>query len=312
MAAIARLLSSSYSSASIFFHNDSISSSCTFSRPLTSKTRVSSLKFQANDQTFCLVKDRDNLDFKRMETGEKIQEIHSIEEYDNDLQFSQEKLVIAHFSASHYKYNFKIQRFMEEQCAVSNEVKFLCVMANESEKTRLLCRRENIERIPYFVFYKKMEKIHEEAGFQPEKLVGDVLYYADDPFSPVVQLQSREDLEKLIKVHNLDHKMIVLNVGKRQCLPCVKIYRSVLKLASQMDGRVVFARMNADENDSCMQMLREMDVHRVPAFLFLKNGECCGSYVGSCPSTLIREIVKRQTDDTASAFQKQTTLLTAF
>ncbi|KAK4437602.1 Thioredoxin-like protein CDSP32, chloroplastic [Sesamum alatum] len=121
-----------------------------------------------------------------------------------------------------------------------------------------------------------MEKIHEEEGFQPEKLVSNILYYGDDPFSHVVQLQSGEDLEKLIKVHRIDHKLIVVNVGMTQCIPCVKIYPSVLKLASQMAGRVVFARMNADENDSCMQMLREMDVSRVPAFLFLKNGELCG------------------------------------
>ncbi|KAL0365700.1 UNVERIFIED_CONTAM: Thioredoxin-like protein CDSP32, chloroplastic [Sesamum angustifolium] len=235
MPAIARLLSSSYSSASTFFHNDSYSiSSQTFSRPLNSKTRASSLKLQPKDQGFWLVKDRDNLEFEKMETGEKIQEIHCTSEYDKGLQLSQEKL----------------------------------------RKSGNYAGEKNIEKIPYFVFYKKMENIHEEEGFQPQKLVSNILYYGHDAFSPVVQLQSGEDLEKLIKIHKIDHKLIVVNVGMRQCIPCVKIYPSVLKLASQMADRVVFARMNADENDSCMKMLREIDVSRVPAFLFLKNGSC--------------------------------------
>ncbi|KAL2254909.1 thioredoxin-like protein CDSP32, chloroplastic [Sesamum indicum] len=311
MATIARLLSSSYSSAFTFFHNDSYSiSSQTFSRPLNSKTRASSLKLQPNDQGFWLVKDRDNLDFAKTETGEKILEIHCTSEYDKGLQLSQEKLVIAHFSARHYKYNLIIQRFMEERCRISSDVNFLHVMANDTEKIRQLCRRENIEKIPYFVFYKKMENIHEEEGFQPKKLVSNILYYGHDAFSPVVQLQSGEDLEKLIKVHKIDHKLIVVNVGMRRCIPCVKIYPSVLKLASQMADRVVFARMNADENNSCMKMLREIGVSRVPAFLFLKNGELCGRYIGSCASTLIREIMKLRADQTITALQRKHSNLT--
>ncbi|KAK6118691.1 hypothetical protein DH2020_047604 [Rehmannia glutinosa] len=296
MATLARLsLSSSYS-ASIFSQNESISSyNFTYSHPLISiKTRVSSLKLQANDQSSYLVKNKDTLNCS--------------EEYDKEIQFSPEKLVIAHFSATYYKHNSKIQRFMEEQfIRLSNHIKFLYVMANESEKTRQLCRREKIEKIPHFVFYKKTEKIHEVSGFQPEKLVNDVLYYVDDhPFSPVARLRSREDLEKLIEANR--DKLIVLNVGKRKCVPCAKIYPSVLKLASQMGRGAVFARMDADESDSTMQMVREMDVVRVPAFLFFRNGEMCGEYVGSNMSALIRETEKLLAEYKGSDFPKQSTM----
>lgn len=285
---------SSYTCPSIFFHNKSISSSRTFFRtPFVTKTRVlSSLKFQAKDRGFYLVKHSDDLDFEKIKTGEKIQEVHSIDEYDKELQLPTKKLVIAHFSATHYKHTNVIHQFMKEQCRVSNEVMFLHVTADESEKTRQLCSRENIDKIPYFVFYRKTERIHEEAGFQREKLVSNMLYYIDDPFWPVAQLQYMEDLEKLIEIHKLDNKLIVVNVGMRNCVPCVKIYPSVVKLASYMSGRVIFARMNADEDDKCMKMLREMGVFKVPAFLFLKNGELCGRYIGSNMSSLIREIVK--------------------
>ncbi|KAL7156377.1 hypothetical protein ABFS83_02G005300 [Erythranthe nasuta] len=288
--AFATLLCSS--SSYIFIQNKSISSSRTFSRSLVTKatTLSSSVNFQVTV---------DNPGFKFTKNREKIQQIHSIEEYDSELQsVSQEKLVVAHFSATHYKYNILIQQFMKEQRSISNGIKFLHVMANESDKTMQLCRREKIDKIPYFIYYKKAEKIHEEAGFRPEKLLGDILYYVEDPFSQVVQLKRMGDFEKLIKAHKFDNKLIVVNVGKRNCIPCVKIYPSVIELAGQMAGRVIFGRMNVDDGDEvCMKkMLTEIDVYKVPAFLFMRNGEFCGRYIGSCPSTLVREITKLQND----------------
>ncbi|KAL8060144.1 hypothetical protein ABFX02_02G005300 [Erythranthe guttata] len=286
--AFATLLCSS--SSYIFIQNKSISSSRTFSHPLVTKatTLMSSLDIQVKV---------DNPGFKFMDKGEKVQQIHSIEEYDSELQSSSHgKLVVAHFSATHYKYNILMQQFMEEQCSISNDIKFLHVMANESDKTMRLCRREKIDKIPYFLLYKNTERIHEESGFRPEKLLGDILYYVEDPFSQVVQLKRVGDFEKLIKAHKFDNKLIVVNVGKRNCIPCVKIYPSVIELAGQMAGRVIFGRMNVDDGDEmCTKnMLTEIDVYKVPAFLFMRNGEFCGRYIGSCPSTLIREITKLQ------------------
>ena len=45
-----------------------------------------------------------------------------------------------------------------------NDVKFILVMGGESEKTKELCKREKIDKVPHFNFYKSMEKIHEEEG----------------------------------------------------------------------------------------------------------------------------------------------------
>ncbi|KAK8642328.1 hypothetical protein V6N13_011675 [Hibiscus sabdariffa] len=126
-------------------------------------------------------------------------------------------------------------------------------MGDGLDKTRELCQRGKITKVPHFSFYKTMEKIHEEEGVEPDQLMGDALYYSDS-HSGVVQLHSREDVEKLIDDHKLDHKLIVLDVGLKHCGPCVKVYPTVVKLSKQMDS-VVFARMNSDENDSCMQFL---------------------------------------------------------
>ncbi|KAL3621406.1 Thioredoxin-like protein cdsp32, chloroplastic [Castilleja foliolosa] len=289
MATIANSLLYSPRSASIFLHNDSISSPYIFSRPiLSTKTRLSCLKLQANDRF-------------------RIQEIHCSEEYDKGLQISHQKLVIAQFSASHYIHNSKIEQFMEEQCRLSNEIKFLYITANDSEKIKQLCRREKIDKIPYFVFYKKKVKINEVAGFQRKRLVEDILYYKDDHLtSSVVQLKCKDDFEKLIKDRKFDHRIVIINVCKNRCTPCAKIYPSVVKLASQMAGKAMFARMNVDENDWCMEMLRGVtDIRKVPAFLFFGNGELQGTFVGSSMSGLIKELVRLQSEQRDSALRKE-------
>lgn len=174
-----------------------------------------------------------------------------------------------------------------------NDVEFLLVMSDESENTREICKREKVENVPHFNFYKSAEKIHEEEGIGPDQLVGDVLYYGDN-HSGVVQLHSGEDVVQLIEDHKVDSKLIVLDVGLKHCGPCVKVYPTVIKLSRQMSDSVVFARMNGDENESCMQFLRDMEVIQVPTFLFIRDGEIRGRYVGSGKGELIGEILRYQ------------------
>lgn len=223
---------------------------------------------------------------------ERVQKVHSIEEFDEALRVAKNKLVVVEYAASHSLNSSKIYPFMVDLSRTCSDVDFLLVMGDESEKTQELCKREKIDRVPHFSFYKNMEKIHEEEGIGPDQLVGDVLYYGDN-HSAVVQLHSREDVEKLIDEHKIDNKLIVLDVGLKHCGPCVKVYPTVLKLSKQMDA-VVFARMNGDENESCMQFLKDMDVIQVPTFLFIRDGEICGRYVGSGKGELIGEILRYQ------------------
>jgi thiol-disulfide isomerase/thioredoxin len=222
-----------------------------------------------------------------------VQQVHSIEEFDEALRTAKSKLVVVEYAASHSYHSSKIYPFMVDLSRTCSDVEFILVMGDESEKTRELCKREKIDKVPHFSFYKSMEKIHEEEGIGPDVLVGDVLYYGDN-HSSVVQLHSREDVEKLIEENKVDHKLIVLDVGLKHCGPCVKVYPTVIKLSKQMVDSVVFARMNGDENDSCMQFLKDMDVVEVPTFLFIRDGDICGRYVGSGKGELIGEILRYQ------------------
>ncbi|KAL1311957.1 hypothetical protein AAHE18_16G002900 [Arachis hypogaea] len=224
---------------------------------------------------------------------ERVQKVHSIEEFDDALRAAKNRLVVVEYASSDSLESSQIYPFMVDLSRQCNDVEFLLVMGDESDKTRDLCKREKIDKVPHFSFYKSMEKIHEEEGIGPERLVGDVLYYGDS-HSAVVQLHSREDVEKLIEENKEGHKLVVLDVGLKHCGPCVKVYPTVLKLSRQMADSVVFARMNGDENDSCMQFLRDMDVVEVPTFLFIRDGVIRGRYVGSGKGELIGEILRYQ------------------
>ncbi|KAJ7957918.1 Thioredoxin [Quillaja saponaria] len=230
---------------------------------------------------------------KKVDSDERVQKVHSVEEFDEALRSAKNKLVVVEYAASHSFQSSKIYPFMVDLSRSCNDVDFLLVMGDESEKTKELCKREKIDKVPHFSFYKSMEKIHEEEGIGPDQLVGDVLYYGDN-HSAVEQLHCREDVEKLIQDHKVDHKLIVLDVGLKHCGPCVKVYPTVIKLSKQMSDTVVFARMNGDENDSCMEFLKDMSVVEVPTFLFIRDGEICGRYVGSGKGELIGEILRYQ------------------
>ncbi|CAN6481615.1 unnamed protein product [Victoria cruziana] len=223
---------------------------------------------------------------------ERVQKVHSIAEFDEALKQAKSRLVVVEYATSNSDQSKRIYPFMVNLSKTCSDVNFLLVMGDESEEMKTLCAREKVERVPHFSFYKNMEKIHEEEGIGPDELVGDVLYYGDND-SPVQQLHSREDVEGLIRQHKTDGKLIVLDVGLKHCGPCVKVYPTVVKLSKQMDN-VVFARMNGDENESCMQFLKEMEVVQVPTFVFVRDGVLLGRYVGSGKGELIGEILRYQ------------------
>lgn len=223
-----------------------------------------------------------------------MQKVHTIDEFDAALRSAKNKLVVVEYAASHSPNSRRIYPCMVELSRTCSDVVFLLVMGDESDKTRALCQREGIDKVPHFTFYKGMEKVHEEEGIGPEELLGDVLYYGDS-HSRVVQLHCRQDVEALIDKHRgAEGKLVVLDVGLKHCGPCVKVYPTVIKLSRSMAGTVVFGRMNGDENDSCMEFLKDMGVVEVPTFLFLRDGNLCGRYVGSGKGELIGEILRYQ------------------
>ncbi|CAL5062813.1 unnamed protein product [Urochloa decumbens] len=229
--------------------------------------------------------------------SERVVRVHNADEFDAALAAAKDRLVVVEFAASDSESSSEIYPAMVQLSRTCGDVDFLLVMGDESEATRELLRREGITQVPHFGFYKGAEKVHEEEAMAigrlgPERLAGDVLYYGDS-HSAVVQLHSRGDVEALIDEHRGEGgKLVVLDVGLKHCGPCVKVYPTVVKLSRSMAETTVFARMNGDENDSCMEFLRDMKVVEVPTFVFIRDGKIVGRYVGSGKGELVGEILR--------------------
>lgn len=155
-------------------------------------------------------------------------QVHSIAEFEEALRSAKNRLVVVEYAASHSANSQRMYPFVVELSRACGDVDFLLVMGDESEQTRALCRREGIDRVPHFAFYKGMEKVHDEEGIGPDQLAGDVLYYGDS-HSAVVQLHSRADADRLIDDHRGPAgKLLVLDVGLKHCGPCVKVPKNIL------------------------------------------------------------------------------------
>ncbi|CAK9194800.1 unnamed protein product [Sphagnum troendelagicum] len=222
-----------------------------------------------------------------------VQQIHTVEEFDAAMRAAGSKLVVVEYAASHSEKSKKIYPAMVDLSIACQDVVFLLILGDETDDTKELCDRAGIEKVPHFVFYRNNEVVHEEQGIDEEQLQGDVLYYGD-PDAPILQLHGRADFEALLQEHKADDKLLVIDVGLKNCGPCVKVYPTFIKLSKKMAGNAIFARMHGDENDDCKQLMREMNVVEVPTFLFVRDGKLCGRYVGSGRGELIGEILRHQ------------------
>ncbi|MCO5572589.1 hypothetical protein L7F22_026345 [Adiantum nelumboides] len=227
------------------------------------------------------------------EEDAKVIQVHTVKEFDAALEAAKDKLVVVEYAASHSAKSRKIYPSMVELSLTCQDAVFILVMGDESGETKELCKRVGIEKVPHFIFYKNKEIVHEEEGIGPDELLGDVLYYGD-PNAPILQLHSKEELQDLIKKHEEDGQLLVVDVGLKHCGPCVKVYPTFVKLAKKMRETAVFARIHGDENEELMGLMKQMDVVEVPTFLFFTGGELRGRYVGSGKGELVGEILRYQ------------------
>jgi len=86
---------------------------------------------------------------------------------------------------------------------------------------------------------------------------------------------------------------VLLDMWASWCGPCRKIAPMLDELASEMAGRVLFAKLNVDENPATADRFR---VRSIPTLLILNRGEEVDRIVGVQPRS---EIVRRLAQVTA-------------
>jgi len=91
----------------------------------------------------------------------------------------------------------------------------------------------------------------------------------------------RKKLEKLKKQYmNGGKKMIVIDCWAPWCGPCRMVGPVIEELANEMQGKIVFGKLNVDENPATSAKHQIMSI---PTMLVFKNGNLVDRLIGALP-----------------------------
>ncbi len=80
------------------------------------------------------------------------------------------------------------------------------------------------------------------------------------------------------------YKMIVVDFWAPWCMPCKMIEPAVENLAKKYQGKVVFGKMNVDENPNTPAMFSIMSI---PTLIVFKNGKMVDTLIGAMPEGIL-------------------------
>lgn len=120
---------------------------------------------------------------------------------------------------------------------------------------------------------KKLAEMAARAGKGPDGY----------PDSPVVVTD--EDFEAFVK----KFETVVIDCWAPWCGPCRMLTPTIEALAKDQKGKVVFGKLNTDEN---FETSGKFGIMSIPTLLYFKNGELVHKTVGALPRPMIEEQLK--------------------
>lgn len=86
-----------------------------------------------------------------------------------------------------------------------------------------------------------------------------------------------------------DYEYLVVDCWAPWCGPCRMIAPTIEAMAKDYKGKVVFGKLNTDQNISTAQ---KYGIMSIPTLLFFKNGELVDRLIGAVPRQYIEEKLK--------------------
>jgi thioredoxin 1 len=103
---------------------------------------------------------------------------------------------------------------------------------------------------------------------------------ADHPDSTVVVTDS--DFEEFIG----KHETVVVDCWAPWCGPCRMLSPTIDAMAKEYRGKVVFGKLNTDEN---FETAAKFGIMSIPTLLYFRNGKLVNKTVGALPRKMIDE-----------------------
>lgn len=90
-----------------------------------------------------------------------------------------------------------------------------------------------------------------------------------------------ENTEKFITTY----ETVVIDCWAAWCKPCIMVHPIIRELAQEMYGKIVFGKLNVDENRSTMTKYQIMSI---PTLLIFKDGKLIDRIIGIMPKETIK------------------------
>lgn len=85
------------------------------------------------------------------------------------------------------------------------------------------------------------------------------------------------------------YQNVVIDCWAPWCGPCLALEPAIKELAREFEGKVLFAKMNTDEN---LEIARKLRIMSLPTILYFKNGEYEDRITGGVQKRIIKEKVE--------------------
>ncbi|MBK6793058.1 MAG: thioredoxin [Anaerolineales bacterium] len=96
-----------------------------------------------------------------------------------------------------------------------------------------------------------------------------------------------ESFEKVVMQSQLP---VIVDFWAPWCNPCKMIAPTLDKLAKEMEGKIIVAKVNTDDHAEWMQ---KFGIQGIPTLLFVSNGKVVHRQVGALPERMLRDVVNQ-------------------
>lgn len=86
---------------------------------------------------------------------------------------------------------------------------------------------------------------------------------------------------------------VIVDFWAPWCNPCKMIAPTLDKLAKEMEGKIVIAKVNTDDHAEWMQ---KFGIQGIPTLLFVSGGKVVHRQVGALPEKMLRDVVNQFMD----------------
>jgi len=142
---------------------------------------------------------------------------------------------------------------------------------------------------------KLRKPLEESERLKEERLKKErkVLNERPEPTQKTVKLASNKPVnltDAILPEAVQDHPVVVVDCWAPWCAPCYMVAPVVEELARDYAGKILFGKLNVDENrETAMQH----QIMSIPTMLVFKNGELVDRIIGAMPRQMLEPKITR-------------------